>query len=77
VNGSVRLQVADTGPGIDPDDLPHLFELFRPGRGGSARGSGTGCGLYLVKRYSESLGGRVAVHSTPGEGTCFTVDLPL
>ncbi len=72
---AVRLTVRDTGPGIEPIDLPHLFELFRPGS--AARASGTGCGLYLVKRYSESLGGRVAVDSTPGEGTCFTIELPL
>jgi signal transduction histidine kinase len=71
----VRLTVRDTGPGIAADDLPHLFELFRPGRAG--RASGTGCGLYLVKRYSESLGGHVAVDSRPGEGTCFTIELPL
>jgi signal transduction histidine kinase len=76
-DGGVRLTVTDTGPGIDPHDLSHLFELFHPGAGGSARGSGTGCGLYLVRRYSESLGGRVTVRSTPGEGTCFTIDLPL
>ena len=72
--GGVRVVVSDTGTGIDRADLPHLFEPFRPG--GSAR-SGTGCGLYLVKRFSESLGGRIAVDSTPGIGTRFTVDLPL
>jgi signal transduction histidine kinase len=75
--GGIRLTVTDSGPGIDPRDLPHLFELFRPGGGGTARGAGTGCGLHLVKRYSESLGGRVAVRSTAGDGTCFTIDLPL
>ena len=73
----VRLSVTDSGRGIDPADLPHLFEVFRPGGGGTTRGAGTGCGLYLVKRYAESLGGRVDVRSTPGEGTCFTIDLPL
>lgn len=72
----VRLSVTDTGAGIDPQEMPHLFEQFRPGVASDAR-AGTGCGLYLVKRYSESLGGRVAVQSTPGEGTCFTIDLPL
>jgi signal transduction histidine kinase len=71
--GGVRLIVSDTGTGIERAQLPYLFEPFRAG--GSER-SGTGCGLYLVKRFSESLGGRVAVDSTPGIGTRFTVDLP-
>jgi len=71
--GGVRLVVSDTGTGIDHADLPHLFEPFRPG--GSER-SGSGCGLYVVKRFSESLGGRIAVDSTPGIGTRFTIDLP-
>jgi signal transduction histidine kinase len=72
--GGIRVVVSDTGTGIDRADLPYLFEPFRPG--GSAR-SGTGCGLYLVKRFSESLGGRIAVDSTPGIGTRFTIDLPV
>jgi signal transduction histidine kinase len=75
--GSVRLTVSDSGPGIAAGDLPHLFEIFRPGAGGAPRGASTGCGLYLVKRFSESLGGRVTVESAPGTGTRFTVDLPL
>jgi len=74
--GGVRLVVSDTGTGIDGGDLPYLFEPFRTGSRGGAR-SGTGCGLYLVKRFSESLGGRVAVASAPGRGTRFTIDLPL
>lgn len=74
-NGGVQLTVSDTGPGIAASDVPHLFELFRPGA--ATRGASTGCGLYLVKRFSESLGGRVRVQSTPGEGTRFTIDLPL
>lgn len=75
--GGVRLTVADTGPGIGSGDLSHLFEPFRPGAGSVRPGGGTGCGLYLVKRFSESLRGRVAVESAPGKGTRFTVDLPL
>ena len=75
--GGVRLTVADTGPGIGTSDLAHLFEPFRPGTRSVRPGGGTGCGLYLVKRFSESLHGRVAVDSVPGKGTRFTVDLPL
>lgn len=75
--GGVRVTVSDTGPGIGSGDLPHLFELFRPGTDAARRGSSTGCGLYLVKRFSESLGGRVTIDSRPGMGTRFTVDLPL
>jgi signal transduction histidine kinase len=75
--GGVRLTVADTGPGIASGDLSHLFEPFRPGASSTRPGGGTGCGLYLVKQFSDSLRGRVAVDSTPGQGTRFTVDLPL
>jgi len=71
---SVRLTVRDAGPGIAPDLLPHLFEPFRPGAGA---GSGTGFGLYIVRCFAEALGGRVAAHSRPGEGTAITVELPL
>jgi signal transduction histidine kinase len=74
--GGVRLTVSDTGPGIHGADLPHLFEIFRPGAARAERSS-TGCGLYLVKRFSESLGGHVGVESALGRGTRFTVDLPL
>ena len=75
--GGVRVTVSDTGPGIGSGDLPHLFEIFRPGMDTGRRGTSTGCGLYLVKRFSESLGGRVAVDTAPGTGTRFTVDFPL
>jgi signal transduction histidine kinase len=69
----VRLQVRDTGCGIAADDLPHVFSPFRTGRVGR---TGSGLGLYIVKRFCESLGGEVSVASTLGSGTRFTVDLP-
>jgi signal transduction histidine kinase len=69
----VRLQVSDTGSGIAADDLPHVFAPFRTGSRGR---TGSGLGLYIVKRFCESLGGEVSVASTPGTGTRFTVDLP-
>jgi len=69
----VRLQVSDTGCGIAAGDLPHVFAPFRTGSRGR---TGSGLGLYIVKRFCESLGGDVSVASTPGTGTCFTIDLP-
>jgi signal transduction histidine kinase len=72
-NDSVRITVNDTGPGIDAALLPHLFEPFQPG---TARTSGSGFGLYIVRRFTEALGGRVAARSVPGAGTSVTVELP-
>ena len=70
----VRLTVRDVGPGIAADVLPHLFEPFRPGPGPER---GTGFGLYIVRCFTEALGGRVAARSQLGEGTAITVELPL
>lgn len=69
----VRLQVRDTGSGIAAADLPHVFAPFRTGSQGR---TGSGLGLYIVKRFCESLGGEVSVASTVGTGTRFTIDLP-
>jgi signal transduction histidine kinase len=69
----VRLQVSDTGTGIATEDLPYVFDPFRTGSRGR---TGSGLGLYIVKRFCEALGGEVSVASTLGSGTRFTVDLP-
>ncbi len=69
----VRLQVSDTGSGIATDDLPHVFAPFHTGSRGR---TGSGLGLYIVKRFCESMGGRITVASTVGTGTRFTIDLP-
>ena len=69
-----RLQVSDTGPGIAPDELPHVFERFWRGAGSEARGSGIG--LAIVAELTKAHGGRVTVDSAPGEGATFTVLLP-
>ena len=68
------LEVADDGPGIAPEDLPHVFERFFRGRG--ARAGGSGIGLAVVAGLAEAHGGEVAVASEPGEGTTFTIRLP-
>jgi signal transduction histidine kinase len=67
----VRLEVRDTGEGIDPADLPHIWERFY--RGKNATTESAGLGLALVKELVEAMGGRVGVASTPGQGSCFTV----
>jgi len=70
---TVRIKVRDTGEGIDPADLPHIFERFY--RGKNAASEGTGLGLALVKELVEAMDGCVEVESEPGEGSCFTVRL--
>ena len=78
LTGAAVLTVRDTGQGIDPDVLPHLFERFRQGDAPPLRGhSGTGIGLALVRELAELHGGSVAAESTPGFGSLFTVRLPL
>jgi len=72
-----RLTVADTGPGLAPDDLPRAFErFFLYSRYAKNRAVGTGLGLAIVKELTEAMGGSVTVESTPGHGTTFTVRLP-
>ena len=75
--GTLVLTVADTGRGISAAFLPHLFEPFKQEDAGLARAhEGSGIGLTLVRRIIEAHGGAVAVESTPGAGTTFTVRLP-
>jgi two-component system, OmpR family, sensor histidine kinase BaeS len=69
---SVMLVVRDTGPGIDPTLLPHVFDRFVKGAG--SRGSGLG--LPIARGLVEAHGGSIAVDSTPGGGTTFRVLLP-
>ena len=67
------LCVADTGKGIDPQELPHLFERFYQAKGSIG---GTGIGLSLVKAYVDLHHGEVHAESQPGEGTSFIVTIP-
>jgi len=75
-DGRVVVGVADTGAGIAPEHLPHVFDRFYkvdPARAGQ---SGSGLGLSIVKAIVERHGGTVTVASRPGEGTAFTVKFP-
>ncbi|MCL1464562.1 ATP-binding protein [Argonema galeatum] len=74
---SVELEVGDTGTGIPPEELPHLFERFHRVRGAASRThEGTGIGLALVQELVRLHGGTVQVASIVGEGTTFTVSIP-
>ncbi len=76
--GVARLQVRDTGTGIAPEHLPHLFERFyRVDKARSRALGGAGLGLAIVKYIIEAHNGQVLVESQPGKGSTFTVVLPL
>ncbi|TMK81026.1 MAG: HAMP domain-containing histidine kinase, partial [Actinobacteria bacterium] len=71
------IEVSDTGPGIERDDLPHVFErsyLWRASKG--TRPVGTGLGLAIVRELVSALGGRVTVESEVGRGSTFRIVLP-
>lgn len=74
-NGHLIFQVKDQGIGIPVADLPHLFEPFRRGRNVSNI-PGTGLGLSIVKKFVDLQQGAIAVDSTVGQGTTFTIRLP-
>jgi len=74
--GLVRIIVTDTGNGIRAEDIDRVFEPFDRLGAESTGVEGTGVGLTLSKYLVERMGGAIDVHSQPGEGTTFTVDLP-
>ena len=76
VADGVEAWVSDTGPGIAPEELPHVFERFWRSEKRSRQTGGSGIGLALVKQLIEVHGGRVSVESTPEHGTTFRVALP-
>ncbi|HXQ21748.1 MAG TPA: GAF domain-containing protein [Candidatus Acidoferrales bacterium] len=71
----VRVSVRDTGMGIAEGSLASIFDMFYQIDRAPARG-GVGLGLYLVRRYTELMGGRVTVKSTAGQGSTFSIEIP-
>ncbi|HWT03287.1 MAG TPA: ATP-binding protein [Pyrinomonadaceae bacterium] len=73
-----RVTVTDTGEGITPEHVKRIFERFyRVDRARSRELGGTGLGLAIVKHLARAHGGEVGVHSTPGEGSTFFIELPV
>ncbi|MEM6264361.1 MAG: ATP-binding protein [Bacteroidota bacterium] len=75
---TLELQVKDTGIGIPPEKLPLIFDRFYQVDGSETReGEGTGIGLSLTKELAQLMEGEIHVESNPGEGTTFTLQLPI
>lgn len=71
----ISLRVCNEGV-IPPDQLPHLFDAFRPGLASKRSGQGLGLGLYIVKKFVDAHGGNVVVRSHPATGTEFELTMP-
>lgn len=77
-DGGLRLAVADTGIGMTPEVLSHLFSVFTQADATTTRRfGGTGLGLAISRQLAELMGGSIDVKSAPGKGTTFEVSLPL
>ncbi len=78
LDDQAQLTVSDTGQGIAPEDLPHIFDRFyRADKARTRTHGGTGLGLSIVRWVVDAHNGEIEVESTPGEGTTFYVRLPL
>ena len=78
INGVVRIEVADAGPGIRAADRERIFEKFyRSGPQTTRAAGGTGLGLYISRELTERMGGRLLVDSYAGSGATFVVELPV
>jgi two-component system sensor histidine kinase BaeS len=76
-NGSVWIEIGDTGPGIGADELATIFEPFHRGRSAGRFPQGMGLGLTIARDLVVAHGGRLDVDSMPGQGSRFTIRLPL
>ncbi|WP_257459186.1 sensor histidine kinase [Archangium lipolyticum] len=73
----LRVSVSNEGPGIAPEDLPHLFQRFHRTKEGRKQAAGIGLGLYICKGLVEAHGGRLWAESEPGLRTTFSFSLPV
>jgi signal transduction histidine kinase/ActR/RegA family two-component response regulator len=78
VNSHVEIAVRDTGPGIDPEFLPHVFDRFSQAETGSTRThGGLGLGLSIARHLVEAHGGTIHAENAPAGGSIFTIKLPV
>jgi signal transduction histidine kinase len=75
-DGEAAMTISDRGPGIPPEDLPHLFGRFYTGAN-QGREGGLGLGLYISRELVDAMDGSISVESEIGKGSAFTVTLPL
>jgi signal transduction histidine kinase len=73
-SGIAAIEVADDGPGVRPEDMPHVFDRFW--RAPGAPSGGTGLGLSIAKWITERHGGRIGVANREAGGAAFRVELP-
>ncbi|MES2047409.1 MAG: ATP-binding protein [Pseudomonadota bacterium] len=76
-NSHINFAVADTGSGIAAEDQKRIFLAFYQTEGGIAKGEGTGLGLAISQEYTKMMKGHLEVKSQPGQGSTFTLSLPL
>jgi signal transduction histidine kinase len=77
-NGNLKLAVSDTGIGMKPEALEHIFEEFQQAeKTTSSKYGGTGLGLAIVKKFANLMGGDIVVESQLGQGSKFTITLPI
>lgn len=78
-HGGVVYEVADSGPGLDPEQQRRIFQRFEQAEGArtAAQYGGSGLGLAICQELAQLMGGRIRVQSRAGEGSCFRVELPL
>ncbi|HTI58309.1 PAS domain-containing sensor histidine kinase [Mucilaginibacter sp.] len=76
-NEMIRISVKDTGPGITPEKIPHLFERYYQGNTDGYKNSGLGLGLYICSEIVKKHGGQIGVRSELGEGSTFCFTLPM
>ena len=77
IEGQVRIEVRDNGPGIPPEEQKRIFEAFYRLRDSGKKSEGTGLGLAITHRLVELHGGELCLESQVGEGSCFYFSLPL